>query len=397
MPSFLKATWAREITKWSWRDFPFIQVMPESERQFDIDWAGDYILCSHSMLQKDWVREGLLKRKIRHIGIDEAHGFKNHESNRSIALFGGQNENVSSPGLIYRSEHVVALSGTPMLNRPIELWSVLFAMAPEVIDYMSYYDFGFRYCGPWQDERGHWHFTGASHEQELHQRIQPFMQRIRKADVLEDLPPKVREVVLIETDDRAADVIELDQYLSKKINFDKEKIELGEYATLKHLTGLSKVKWVSNFVRATMLENIDEKIILFAYHRDVVQELKRNLAIFNPMVIQGGVGQAERTAIEDEFQTGHTRLIIGNINAMNLGLTLTAATRVLFAEYSEVPAQNEQAEDRAHRITQLDSVFVQYLVLQNSIDERRLESLLKKQITINKVIEGVTNEQGTIN
>lgn len=386
VPSFLKTTWAREITKWSAQDFPSIAVVPESSKADKFEWDADYIICSDAMLIKRWVIRGLSMQRFRYVFIDEAHRFKNCESSRTTALFGGKTKTFKSPGLIYNSEHVCALSGTPMLNRPIELWSTLYAMAPETIDFMSMTEFGRYFCGGFIDHFGAWNFNGASNESELNQRIMgAFMQRIRKEDVLKDLPEKIREVILIDKDIRSPDVQEFDSKVLRKLEGMSDVPEsLGEYAIIRHLNGLAKVGWTASFVSEYL--NAGESIILFAHHRDVVATLAEMLLEFRPMVINGSTDQADRTQYQDLFQSGKRKLIIGNIDAMNLGLTLTKATRVVFSEYAWTPALNEQAEDRAHRIGQHDSVFVQYLVLPNSIDERMLARLLEKQETISKVI-----------
>ncbi len=389
VPSFLRITWAREITKWSMPDFPSIAVVPVSTKQALTNWAADFVIVPDSMLAKPWVISGLLKQNFRFVFIDEGHRFKTKEASRTVALFGGQTKKLKSSGLIYRAEHVSILSGTPLLNRPIELWPMLYAMAPELIDFMSYQDFGFHFGGAFQDSRGHWHFTGSANEQELKNRIMGrFMQRITKKQVLKDLPDKVREVIVIDRDGRASDVKAMDQELMRKLrrsDFEKPK-ELGDYAKVRHQNGLAKVQWVADFVDGILENDLTEQVILFAHHRDVVEGLCKALAIWLPRFINGGVSIEMRTQIEDEFQKGARRLIVGNIDAMNLGLTLTAATRVVFAEYAWTPALNEQAEDRAHRIGQKDSIFCQYLVLPNSIDEVILNSVMQKETKISKVM-----------
>ncbi len=387
-PNFLKRTWAREITKWFIYDFPHIQVVPESARASEMDWGADFVICSDSMLAKDWVMDSILKAKFRFIAVDEAHRFKNPEAARTVALFGGRQKGLLSKGLIYNSEHVTFLSGTPLLSRPIELWTVLYAAAPEVIDFMSYADFGFHFCGPTQNDRGQYLFLGAHNEDELNERIMgTFMQRITKAEVLPDLPSKIREVIYVD-DNREREVVELDHELTQmfETSFTKPKA-LGEWATLRHINGLAKTRWAAQFVDQILSEDDSESIILYAYHRDVVADLAGLLIKYRPMVIIGGVAEEKRTNFEDLFQSGKRRLIIGNLRAMNLGITLTRATRVVFVEYSETPSENEQGEDRANRIGSKWSVFCQYLVLPNSLDEIYLNMLLKKQKTIKKVID----------
>lgn len=402
VPSFLKTTWAREITKWAEPGFPTIAIVPDSPNKNKMNWAADYILVSDAMLIKAWVIEALSKLAFKFVFIDEAHRFKNPVASRSVALFGGALRNkkrlkgpaqyFKSPGLIYNSKHVVALSGTPMLNKPIELWTLLYAMAPETIDFMSYQTFGFRYCGAFQDDRGHYHFTGSNNEAELNKKIMgTFMQRITKSEVLKDLPDKVREIVVMDHDPRNVETMALDQALSSRLENSSFEVpdSLGEYAVLRHQNGLAKVQFTFNMVADILRHDETEAILLYAHHRDVVQALHHALTWYRPGVIQGGLGPQVRTEIEDAFQKGDCRLIIGNIDAMNLGLTLTKATRVIFCEYAWTPALNEQAEDRAHRIGKgTDSVFVQYVVLPNSIDEKILTAVLKKENAISKVIEG---------
>ncbi len=391
-PSFLKTVWAREITDWSIKDFPMIGVVPETAKQFDFDWRSyDFVICSDSMLIRAWVLKAIAGTSFRYCFIDEAHRFKTPEAARTIALFGGKFKKVQSPGVIYDIETVCALSGTPMLNKPIELWPILKAMAPWAINNMSYHNFGFKYCGAFTDDRGHWHFTGSCNESDLHQRLKPFMQRIRKDDVLKDLPDKVREVIVLDKDPRMQSQIIFDERLSKKIDLSQvEKLEtLGEYAILRHINGLSKVPRAAKMVAEYLFNDKGESVLLFAHHKDVVAALYQALIFYKPRVINGLVKQSERTEIQDAFQAGTCRLIIGNIDAMNLGLTLTKATRIIFCEYAWTPALNEQAEDRAHRIGQKDSVFVQYLVLPRSLDEKILTALLKKQSSIEKVIDGL--------
>jgi len=386
-PSFLKVTWAREITKWFRRDFPTIAIVPETPAQADMNWFADFVICSDSMILRPWVRAGLQKRKDRYRFIDEGHRYKSPETGRSIALFGGRGANIESPGLVYDTEHVSVLSGTPMLARPIELWPVLYALAPETIDFMKFQDFGFAYCGPRQTERGNYLFLGSSREPELKARIAPFMQRIRKEDVLPDLPKKIREVIYLDEDPRKPGAIEFDRKMLRKAQaLADPPEELGDFAVAHHQNGLAKVGWAARYISAILNEDASESVLVFAHHRDVVDRLAKALEIQKPMVINGGVPFEDRTKIQDAFQSGARRLTVGNLSAMNLGLTLTRATRVIFVEYSWSPTENEQAEDRANRIGSKWAVFAQYLVLPGSLDEYMLEKNFEKQERIERII-----------
>jgi SWI/SNF-related matrix-associated actin-dependent regulator 1 of chromatin subfamily A len=381
-PAFLKTTWAREITKWFIGDFPSISVVANTSSNM----LSDFLIVSDALLSNEVILSMLQKQKFRHVIIDEVHRFKTLDASRTTALFGGRNKKLQSLGLIYKSEHCTALSGTPMLNRPIELWPVLSAMAPETIDFMTFEEFGFKYCAPTRNQYG-WLFLGSSNESELSERItNKFMQVIKKEDVLPDLPTKVREVISMTLDPRDLEIIQLDKIAAKKFQ-SKPDLDLGEYAELRQINGVSKINWVSAFVADILKNDPNESILLYAHHREVVSGLAFKLSEFLPLLIQGGVDSKYRTLAEDSFQSGRSRLIIGNISAMSLGLTLTRATRVVFAEYDWTPAANIQAEDRANRIGSKWSIFCQYIVLPNSIDEDILNANILKQERIEKVIK----------
>lgn len=396
-PAFLKGTWVREITKWAVKDFPHIVVLTHAEQMKEIEHgAFDFVIVSDAIVSRPWVLDFLNTLEFRFVCIDEAHRFKSPQSQRAVAVFGGKLPREKKPpliskGLVYNAEHVVCLSGTPILNRPFELWPVLYALAPETINFMDQQSFGFRYCAPTQNEYGEYLFLGSDNEAELHEKLfSRFMHRMEKAEALPDLPKKIRQVVMLPEGLAPAEVYKLDMSLQDKINLDDLQTAsgLGDYATLRHLIGQSKVQFTIEFVETLLKENPTESIILYAHHRDVAQALMSGLRDFSPRLINGGVSETERQRIQDDFQEKEFRLLVGNISAMNLGLTLTAATRVVFCEYDWTPSANEQAEDRAHRIGQTSSVFVQYLVLPKSLDEKILNALLEKQQRISKIIGG---------
>ena len=135
-----------------------------------------------------------------------------------------------------------------------------------------------------------------------------------------------------------------------------------------------------------LLESVD-KMVVFAWHTEVINELEKQLAIYNPALISGKTRQETRQAQVDKFQNDKTcRVFIGNILAAGVGITLTAASHVDFVETSWVPGEVFQAVDRCHRIGQKNSVNARFHVVENSIDEAVIRSLISKNITIKKII-----------
>lgn len=315
--------------------------------------------------------------------VDEAHRFKNDEAGRTQALFG----NRSQEGITSFFTKVVYLSGTPMPNRPIELFPVLSNAAPQTIEFMNKFQYATKYCAAFKNQWG-WDFSGASNIKELVSRvIGTFMIRYRKADVLKDLPPKTEEMVILnetlppkltKLSKAILDNLSPEDLMSGRIQADLGKDTL-HLSTYRRELGVIKAKAAAEFIKF-LLDETDESILVFAIHKEVIAILTKELEKHSPLVIVGETRMELRHEYVKEFQTNpRRRLFIGNIQAAGTGLTLTKATRVVFAEFSWVPADNDQASDRAHRIGQTDNVFVQYLVYENSVDKVVIETVLRKK------------------
>jgi SWI/SNF-related matrix-associated actin-dependent regulator 1 of chromatin subfamily A len=318
--------------------------------------------------------------------VDEAHRFKNPEAKRTQYLLGGKGQ----PGIVSFFSRQIFMSGTPMPNRPMELYPILARVAPETVDGMSMFDYGRRFCAGHKNQWG-WDFSGASNLTELRSRVihpdGPFMLRLKKN--LLDLPPKTEEVFVISADmsprlakldrglgARYGDVEDLIKArIAAKAGKDDDELHLGTY---RRLLGLEKVQPIVQYIES-LLEETDENILVFAYHKEVIAQLSTALRAHKHAVITGETPTGDRQAIVERFQKSSDRILIGNYLAMGVGFTLTKATRGIFVEYSWVPGENEQAGDRMHRIGQKGSVLVQYVVYENSVDKAVIETLMKKR------------------
>lgn len=316
--------------------------------------------------------------------IDEAHRFKNDDAKRTRALFGFGN---IQKGIASLFDKVVYLSGTPMPNRPIELYPVLNHSAPETIDYMTKFDYAVKYCAAFQDQWG-WNYSGAKNVKELAENVLgKFMLRYKKADVLKQLPPKVEEMVVLneslpprltKLSKEILSTLSPDDLMKGQIQvkLDTDTLHLSTYR--KEL-GIAKAIACADFIKF-LLEETDENILVFAIHKEVIKTLTAELEQFHPLVVTGETPMDLRNSYVEMFQKNEgRRLFIGNIQAAGTGFTLTRATRVVFAEFSWVPGDNDQASDRTHRIGQLGTVLVQYLVMENSVDKTVIETVLRKK------------------
>jgi SNF2 family DNA or RNA helicase len=140
-----------------------------------------------------------------------------------------------------------------------------------------------------------------------------------------------------------------------------------------------KLKYVYPHIDRILLDTT-EKLLIFAQHREVIEGLTTHLHQFNPIVITGSTPIKKRKGLVDEFQNDPKRRVaVFNIIAGGIGWTLTEADRVLMVEFSWRDGDNSQASDRAHRIGSKKPVLVQYVVLKDSYDAKRLSVVLNKR------------------
>ena len=228
---------------------------------------------------------------------------------------------------------------------------------------------------------------------ELNESLQKnLMIRHTKAEVLSELPSKIRQV--IEIDAPNGESPELQRVLRAAYNsftsaageIGEEKVDFEELSNARKELGELKLPHVLSFLKETLLEEV-EKVVVFAHHKEIIDKLYDALKSFTPVKLYGGMSDRRKNESVVRFQTDPSvRVFIGQITAAGTGLTLTAANTVLFAELDWVPGNVTQAEDRCHRMGQRDTVRVLHIVLRNSVDGRMVRALVEKQ----KIIERIT-------
>jgi SWI/SNF-related matrix-associated actin-dependent regulator 1 of chromatin subfamily A len=382
VPPSLVANWEREIIKFSeyLPIFPTISSVPLSAKKLDMDWGADFILVPDSMLVKPWVYEKLLAMKRKFVAVDEASRFKEVTSERTKALFGGVGRSYNYMGLLMGVRHFTLLDGSPMPNRPMELWAPTYACDPEAIDCKEETDFGLRYCGATTNEYGN--------EAELSRKLrQRFMHVVLEHDLSH--PERRRSLVYMNQDVRTPEHKTWERKHLNHLKFSDldEESSRGDLARFRAELGRRKVSWVGRYVDER-LKTKNESILLFAWHRDVCQMLAGYLQNHKPGLVIGGTKNDDRERIFANFQSGKQRLIIGNIAAMGRGHNLQRADRVIFAEPSWTDELNKQCEKRASRRGRAQASFVrcEYVVAPDSMDEPILNSLFTKEARVRKVI-----------
>lgn len=303
-----------------------------------------------------------------------------------------------------KAKRVLAITGTPILNRPIELFNILKYLLPT--GFPNKFKFAKRYCDAKQTHFG-WDFSGASNLEELNRKLRSaIMLRRSKAEVLKDLPAKRRQIIELDLDKGASRVLRAQQRILTGIEAflgkDTREIDENDYDSIvKSLNSgknipfeemsnarlalaMQKLPLVCDFIE-NALES-EEKIIVFCRHRVLIEELKNH---FGEIVVTltGDSSMDCRQAAVTRFQNdSDIKLFIGNIQAAGVGVTLTAAKLVIFAELDWSPGVVTQAEDRAHRIGTKENILIQHLVVRNSLDALMCRHLIRKQEIIEKLL-----------
>jgi SWI/SNF-related matrix-associated actin-dependent regulator 1 of chromatin subfamily A len=377
-PASLCFNWQRELNKWCTAK---IRAEIYKPKTFDPNNPPHVLIFSYAYASRmQDVKRVLQGFRYHYLVIDECHFLKEPKSKRTKYV-------LAKNGLVSKAHRVHALSGTPIVNRPIELFPIVKSLCPDAIDNMSYFEYGLTYCQGFKGEWG-WDFSGASNLKFLGARLrQRFMIRRPKTEILKELPEKFPPNIVYLNDDPKT------RALVKKMKvFDEHAVlkrgnspAFEELSTLRRELGEAKVEASAEYIK-TQLQAGHEKIIVFAHHKAVVKHLAEALAEFHPVVLAGDTATNDRQVAIDRFQGDKSvRVFVGSITAAGVGITLTASSYVVFVECSWVPGENEQAIDRAHRIGQAECVMIDFLVHEGSLDERILKVLMDKSKVIKEV------------
>lgn len=395
-PASVKLNWAREFAMSS--DLT-VHVITGSKPS-PLPRAHVYVINYN--LVPAW-KDELAKVGLMTIVCDESHYIKTRDSDRTLAIAGGEKK-VPDPkdkkkkivvkhwGLAQNVPHILCLSGTPIINRPVEIFVPARLIQPDL--FPSFWKFAETYCDAKHDGYG-WDFTGASNTKELHEILSStIMLRRLKKDVLPDLPPKMRTVIPLIVPLREYKKAESDFKGWLRANFGTLALDKAKRAEalvriekLKQLAFRAKMHGALEWIEDYLSQN--NKLVIFATHTEVLRELE---AVYGDMcvTVDGSTPNDQRQAAVDLFQNNPSvRVFLGNIKAAGVGLTLTAASATCFLELGWTPGEHDQAEDRVHRIGQeADSVFAYYLLAAGTIDEQIAELIDDKRRVLNAVLDG---------
>jgi len=391
VPASLKLNWAKEINIWmsNTKENADVQICSGSPNKTSGNpLHGNIVIINYDILGK-W-EERIQEYNFKVVILDEVHMVKNNKAQRTKAVI----------KICKKIKHVIALSGTPITNRPIEFYNSIKIIEPGL--FPSRWKFAHEYCGAKHNGFG-WDFNGATNTTKLHKLLtNTIMIRRKKEDVLKDLPAKTRSIVPLKIDNYKEYKYAESNIISWiKENEGKEKAEkasqaevLVSFEKLKQLAINGKIKqcinWIENFLES------DQKLIIFCTHKKTIQLLTEHFGDI-AVKLDGSTSLRERQFVVDKFQGNpDIKLFIGNVKAAGVGITLTAASNVCFLEFPWSSGEVLQAEDRPHRIGQnASSVNIWFLLASQTIEEDIVKLLEKKANILDQILDGKAIEENS--
>ncbi|XP_066509369.1 DNA annealing helicase and endonuclease ZRANB3-like isoform X2 [Hoplias malabaricus] len=393
VPSSMKYLWIEELERW------VPELQPEDinlvETKADIMGISQskVTVLGYGLLTTDArsLVEALTKQCFGVVIIDESHYMKSRNAARTKILV----------PVIQSAKRAILLTGTPALGRPEELFMQIDALYPHRFGTWS--DYAKKYCNAhyrFFGNRRQWDCRGASHLDELHHKLSEIMIRRLKAEVLTQLPVKIRQRIPFdlpkEAGKEASASFERWERLMRSLDSGKSETEnpfcevMSLITQMYKQTAVAKAGAVKDYIKM-MLESEQLKFLVFAHHLSMLQACTEAVieAKAGYIRIDGSVPSAERIQLVHRFQDDpDTRVAILSIQAAGQGLTLTAASHVVFAELYWNPGHLKQAEDRAHRIGQTSCVHVHYLIAKGTFDMVMWGMLNRKESVTGSTLNG---------
>lgn len=387
-PTAVLHNWRREVYKWA----PHLTVQVITRGSQTVDENVNVVVLSHGMLLGEPMFRQLRGFAWNVCVVDESHFFRGRDAKRTLRLYG--QPDARELGLAACAKRIWLLSATPMPNDPSELWT----MAAGAFGFPeSFFKFRSRYCEtdytPYGDNVK---VVGAKNSDELRKRLADRVLRRKKKEVAQDLPALRFETLKLDNEVSPATIdaveAELDPALLERIRgLDPEQAfeEISgdkAFAAYRRIVGLAKADEVADLLEVELDSGL-EQVVVMGHHSDVLSRLEERLGKFGVSKVTGATPDLERHRAVDDFQAGRSRVFIGNIIAAGTGITLTAASELVFVEMSFVPGENSQAAQRIHRLGQADACRCRFAMLHGTLDEALVGVLLRKTQMIAEVIE----------
>jgi SNF2 family DNA or RNA helicase len=374
-PATLRLNWAREMHMIN-NNADISVIYNGSEFKAGKDWT----IIGYPSLQN--FQKELEAEMFQCIFIDEAHYCQainnsgNPDSIRAKAVL----RLTATAGWVY------PLTGTPKTNRNKNVFNILRMIRHDLAKgNWAFLNYGKTYCDGYKGSWG-WDFEGNTNDADLNEKLRPRMIRHLKKEVLPNL--KKQRIIIPVKVDLTEYNLTIAEYLKNRQS--KEAEQLARLMRAKQILATQKVGETIDFVKDIVADG--EKVIVVTCFTEVVKVIEKAFS-GNVVKIVGGMSDAQKDAAKEEFQTGKTQVMVMNIVAGGVGLTLTASHKMVFNDFDFVPGNVTQAEDRICRSGQTECCMIYYMTAQGAdIEEDFVDMLTYKTETINNAIDGGNGE-----
>lgn len=387
-PASVKYNWANEVKKWT-NLSPVVLKSSMIKKDGDTSeilkmiQKNDVSIINYDSLKK--FLDLLCSLRWDATIIDEVHYCKSNTAQRTKYV----------KELARRIPRKILLSGTPMLSRPVELYNSLYMLDPK--NWNNYYNYTKRYCGGFQSRWGY-DTSGATNIDELRSKISKYFLRRTKEEVLKELPPKQFTDVPVElsAEDRFKYDLAMDDFKSYLTDVKKKKNdEVDRSLSAETLVRMNELRMIASSGKISaaveLIQNIidgGEKVLVFSNFNEPLEKMHRDFGD-KALLLTGKTDEFLRQKMVDEFQNNpDKKVFFGGMKSSGVGITLTAASNVIFLDLSWLPSDHVQAYGRAHRIGNIsESINIYQLIAQDTVDQYTSDVLKEKQIIFDKLFD----------
>lgn len=400
-PAAIRSQWARKIEQWSTMRRPFL-VYPVFAASRGVHPHAEWVILSFALARNPDIVAALSRMRFDLLIVDESHNLKDIGSQQTRAVFGQADgmyhpqKAAPVPAISRSAEHILCLSGTPIVNRPLEAYTTARSLAWDSIDYMSLERFRERYNPQRETILGRGKRVREERigrVTELGNRLRgTFMARHAKREVLTQLKYPRYEVIQYEETRELKRLIEAESMLDidiDKLQSERDYSFLGHIASLRREMGVAAAPQAVDYVKGLLDGGLD-KIVVFAWHIEVLDILQQGLSRYNVVRIDGSTPPARRQDHVDAFvKRKDVRVFLGNIQSIGTGVDglQNVCSHCVIVEPSWRPGENQQAVDRLDRGGQTNTVQADFLVPPGSVIEKVLVSALSKASVIHHTLK----------
>lgn len=397
-PAAIRLQWVRRIQEWTTMRYPY-HIHTILHSRHGVHPTAEWTIVSYDLAHTVSIGRRLADGAYDLIIIDEAHYLKTVDTKRTRAIFGGGATRSFAP-LIERADHVLALTGTPLPNRPREAYTLARGLCFDAIDWLSEDGFKARFnpsrkleiIDPKSGQKRIVIDERSGRHAELQNRLRTyFMCRHLKRDVMPQLHLPVYDIIQLEETQAVKQALKAESLLE----IDPEHLEgadadiLGHIAVVRKQMGLALAPQVADYVEM-LIDGGEEKLVLFAWHIEVLNLLENRLRDYGVVRIDGRTSPHQREArVKSFIKDRLIRICMGNMLAMGIGTDglQEVCYHGLIAEPDWTPANNVQAFDRLDRGGQRETVQGDIFVAPNSFAERILAAALRKLQVTHKALD----------